>query len=134
MEEGDKTSTRFTPNAATSWPSGIVTFLFTDIEGSTPLWEKKPEAMRAAVAQHHVLLRQAIETNGGLIFQIIGDAFQAVFRLTSDGLSAALAAQRALRDAHWGPTGPLKVRMGLHTGAAEIDPDWKRTLCCQPYP
>lgn len=102
-------------------PSGIVTFLFTDIEGSTPLWEKMPEAMQVAVARHHDLLRKSIEANGGLAFQIIGDAFQAAFRLASDGLCAALAAQRALRDAHWGPTGPLKVRMGLHTGPAELD-------------
>jgi len=100
-------------------PSGTVTFLFTDIEGSTSLWEQMPEAMRAAVAQHHAILRQAIEANGGLVFQVIGDAFQAAFRLASDGLCAALAAQRGLHAAPWGPAGPLKVRMGLHTGPAE---------------
>ena len=103
------------------YPSGTVTFLFTDIEGSTPLWEKMPEAMQASVRQHHAILRQSIESNRGQVFQVVGDAFQAAFRLTSDGLRAALAAQRALQDAHWGPTGPLKVRMGLHTGSAELD-------------
>jgi predicted ATPase/class 3 adenylate cyclase len=104
-----------------SFPSGIVTFLFTDIEGSTPLWEQMPEAMQAAVKQHHAILRQSIVGNGGQVFQVVGDAFQAAFRLASDGLCAALSAQRALYDAHWGPTGPLKVRIGLHTGPAELD-------------
>ncbi len=102
-------------------PTGTVTFLFTDIEGSTPLWEKMPEAMQTAVAQHHSILRQAIETNNGQVYQVIGDAFQSVFRLATDGLRAALDAQRALRSAQWGPTGPLRVRMGLHTGPAELD-------------
>ena len=105
-----------------SFPYGTVTFLFTDIEGSTPLWERLPDEMQAAVAQYRAILRQAIEANDGQEFQIFGDSFQAAFRLASDGLFAALAAQRALGDAHWGPTGPLKVRMGLHTGPAVIDP------------
>jgi predicted ATPase/class 3 adenylate cyclase len=104
-----------------SFPYGTVTFLFADIEGSTPLWEGLPDEMRAAVAQYRLILRQAIEANNGHEFQIFGDSFQAAFHLASDGLSAALSAQRSLRDAHWGPTGPLKVRMGLHTGPAAID-------------
>jgi predicted ATPase/class 3 adenylate cyclase len=101
--------------------TGTVTFLFTDIQGSTPLWEQMPEEMQASVAQHHTILRQAIESNGGTVYQIIGDGFQASFRLASEGLSAALAAQRALQLAEWYVTGPLKVRMGLHTGQAELD-------------
>src|SRR5262245_46925395 len=56
-------------------PSGTVTFLFTDIEGSTRLWEQHPRAMELALAQHHALLREAIEAHGGVVFQIIGDAF-----------------------------------------------------------
>jgi class 3 adenylate cyclase len=103
-------------------PSGTVTFLFTDMQGSTPLWEQMPEAMQAALAQHHAILRQAIETNGGQVTQIIGDEFQAAFRLATQALAAALAAQRGLQNAQWGATGPLKVRMGLHTGPAEPDP------------
>ena len=102
-------------------PAGTVTFLFTDIEGSTSLWERMPQEMQASVAQHHAILRQAIEANGGQVFQVIGDAFQAVFRLATDAVGAALAAQRALQSAQWGPTGPLKVRIGLHTGPAELD-------------
>jgi len=101
-------------------PRGTVTFLFTDIQGSTPLWERKPEAMKAAVARHHALLRQAIEANGGIVFKVVGDEFQAAFDLASHGLVAALAAQRALLAQEWGETGPLRVRMGLHTGPAEV--------------
>ncbi len=105
-----------------SFPSGTVTFLFTDIEGSTPLWEKMPGEMQASVAQHHALLRRAIEANDGNVFQIIGDAFQASFRLAQRALRAALDAQRALQSSRWGKTGTLKVRMGLHTGPVELDP------------
>ena len=114
---------RFSPaqSPARTLPTGMVTFLFTDIEGSTPLWEQQPKTMKSAVDRHHAILRQAIEANGGQVFQVIGDAFQAVFRLATDALRAALAAQRALAAAQWGPTGPLKVRMGLHTGPAELD-------------
>jgi LuxR family maltose regulon positive regulatory protein len=101
------------------FPRGTVTFLFTDIEGSTPLWEQNPQATKAAIAQHNAILRQSIEANGGVVFKIIGDAFQAAFELATQGLSAALAAQRGLLDAEWGETGPLRVRMGLHTGPAE---------------
>jgi predicted ATPase/class 3 adenylate cyclase len=104
-----------------SLPTGTITFLFTDIEGSTLLWEQMPEAMRASVTQHRTILRQSIESNGGQVFQILGDSFQAAFRLAYEGVCAALAAQRALRDAQWGPTGPLKIRMGLHAGPAELD-------------
>jgi predicted ATPase/DNA-binding SARP family transcriptional activator len=108
-----------TPRA--TLPTGTVTFLFTDIEGSTPLWEQKPGAMRASVARHHAILRGAIESNGGVVFKIVGDAFQAAFDLASSALRAVLDAQRALRDQEWGATGPLRVRMGLHTGPAELE-------------
>jgi predicted ATPase/class 3 adenylate cyclase len=102
-------------------PTGTVTFLFTDIEGSTPLWETMPHEMQASLAQHHAILRQSTEANGGYVFQIVGDAFQVAFRLSIQGLVAALTAQRALQSTNWGATGPLKVRMGLHTGPAELD-------------
>jgi len=109
------------PDAAPpAFPTGTVTFLLTDIQGSTPLWEQKPQAMKAAVARHHAILRQAIEANGGVVFKVIGDAFQAAFDLASRGLAAALAAQRALRAEDWGEIGPMRVRMGLHTGPAEL--------------
>ncbi len=101
-------------------PSGTVTFLFTDIEGSTKLWEEHPEAMPAALARHDALLRTAIETNNGYIFKTIGDAFCAAFANATDALNATLAAQRALAAEVWGSEiGPLKARMALHTGSAE---------------
>ncbi len=103
-----------------SQPGGTVTFLFTDIEGSTQLWERHPQAMKVSLAQHHALLRQAIETHAGVVFQIIGDAFCAAFATAPAALHAALDAQRALRDAVWGSTGPIRVRMALHTATIAL--------------
>lgn len=101
-------------------PSGIVTFLFTDIEGSTPLWEGFPEAMRSSVAAHHAILYQAAEDNQGYVTKTVGDEFQIAFVLPEQALQAALDAQRALRDAQWGKSGPLRVRMGIHSGQVEL--------------
>jgi predicted ATPase/class 3 adenylate cyclase/tetratricopeptide (TPR) repeat protein len=99
-------------------PTGTVTFLFTDIEGSTRRWEQHPEAMRTALARHDALLRAAIEAHGGYVFKTVGDAFCAAFSTAPDALAAALDAQRALFAEAWGPVGPLRVRMALHTGDA----------------
>jgi predicted ATPase/class 3 adenylate cyclase len=101
-------------------PIGTVTFLFTDIEGSTKLWQAFPDAMPDGLAHHHAILNEAIQAHDGYVFQIIGDAFCAAFSTATDGLDAALAAQRALRDATWGDTGTIRVRMALHTGAAAL--------------
>jgi predicted ATPase/class 3 adenylate cyclase len=103
-------------------PSGTVTFLFTDIQGSTPLWESQPDLMARALQIHNQALRQAIETYGGIVFKTVGDAFQSAFPTALQGLNAAIAAQRLLNSAPWNELGPLPVRMGLHTGTAEIDP------------
>jgi len=100
-------------------PGGTVTFLFTDIEGSTRLWEEDPEVMRLALARHDVLLRQAIEENQGTVFKTVGDAFCAAFHTAPDALAAALSAHLLLDEEAWEGTGPLRVRMGLHTGTAE---------------
>jgi predicted ATPase/class 3 adenylate cyclase/Tfp pilus assembly protein PilF len=100
-------------------PSGTVTFLFTDIEGSTKRWEQHPSAMRAALARHDALLREAIEAHGGYVFKTVGDAFCAAFPTAVDALSATLDAHRALQAEEWGETGPLRVRVGLHTGMAQ---------------
>lgn len=103
-------------------PTGTVTYLFSDIQGSTPLWEQMPELMRPAVALHHALLRRAIEANGGVVFKIIGDAFQSAFPFADQALNAAITAQKSLLSADWpAQTGPLKVRMGMHTGPGEIE-------------
>ena len=101
-------------------PIGTVTFLFTDIEGSTKLWQQFPDAMPNALACHHAILNETIAVHGGYVFQIIGDAFCAAFSTATDGLEAALTAQRALRDATWGETGAIRVRMALHTGTADV--------------
>ena len=100
-------------------PTGTVTFLFTDIEGSTKLWEKNAPAMQAALARHDELLRWAIEERCGYVFKTVGDAFCAAFPTAPDALEAALSAQRTLFADEWPQTGPLRVRVALHTGAAE---------------
>ncbi|MBI5715077.1 MAG: tetratricopeptide repeat protein [Chloroflexi bacterium] len=81
------------------FPSGTITFLFTDIEGSTQLWEKHPEAMKSALAKHDSLLRKIFESNRGHVFKTVGDAFCVAFASPSDALTASLEAQRA-----WGVT------------------------------
>src|SRR5215213_8928583 len=77
-------------------PTGTVTFLYTDIEGSTRRWEEHPDTMKAAVERHDAILREAIEAHGGTVFRTMGDAFCAVFPTAPQGLQAAVAAQRAL--------------------------------------
>jgi predicted ATPase/class 3 adenylate cyclase len=101
-------------------PVGTVTFLFTDIEGSTRLWQQYPVAMDAALKRHHTLLNSTISAHAGYAFQIIGDAFCAAFPTANDGMDAALEAQRLLSAEEWGETGALRVRMALHSGRAEL--------------
>ena len=102
-------------------PSGTVTFLFTDIEGSTERWERDRQAMAAAVERHSALLDAAIRTHGGVHFKTIGDAMQAAFPAAPAAVAAACDAQRALLAEGWGELGPLRVRMALHAGEAEPD-------------
>jgi predicted ATPase/class 3 adenylate cyclase len=103
----------------TSPPTGTVTFLFTDIEGSTKLWEHDAQVMQAALARHDEILRDAIEERGGYVFKTIGDAFCAAFPTAPEALEAALLSQRGLVSSEGEQIGPLRVRMALHTGAAE---------------
>ncbi|MBI5876099.1 MAG: tetratricopeptide repeat protein [Chloroflexi bacterium] len=103
-------------------PTGTVTFLFTDIEGSTRLAQQHPAAWPAAQARHHAILQNAIESHGGYVFQVIGDAFCAAFHTALDALAAALDAQHALNAELWGDA-IVRVRMGLHTGAATARAD-----------
>ena len=107
-------------NSASQLPTGTLTFLFTDIEGSTRRWEQHPIAMRLAVATHDGILRQAIESNGGVVFKTGGDAFYAVFVSATDAVRAAFVAQKAIESMQWGEVGPLRVRIALHTGIAEL--------------
>ncbi len=89
----------------------VVTFLFTDIEGSTRRWEADPDAMRAALETHNEVLRDAVEANDGQVFNYTGDGMCAVFASPRSAVDAAVAAQRALE---------LPVRMGIATGEAEL--------------
>jgi class 3 adenylate cyclase len=104
---------------ATSPPTGTVAILFTDIEGSTKLWERHPEAMQTALARHDEILRVAIEQHGGYVFKTVGDAFCSVFPTAPDALKAALESQRRFLSLEWDETEPLRVRMALHVGVAE---------------
>ena len=92
-------------------PSGVVTFLFTDVEGSTRRWETDADEMRAALAAHDEVLRSAIEAHGGWLFKHTGDGVCAAFASPRSAVDAAVAAQRALE---------LPVRMGIATGEAEL--------------
>jgi predicted ATPase/class 3 adenylate cyclase len=100
-------------------PSGTVTLLFTDIQGSTRLWEAEPEPMTTALRRHDQILRAAIEDAGGYVFKTVGDAFCAAFWTPNAAIGAALTAQRALGSEAWPTSRPILVRMGLHTGACE---------------
>jgi len=102
------------------FPSGTVTFLFTDIEGSTKLWETVPENMKIALPRHHAILRDAIESNDGVAFQIIGDALCAAFSTAPSAVSAALDAQHHLHAEQWDLPFPIRARMGIHTGLADL--------------
>jgi len=108
-----------------SHPSGTVTFLFTDIEGSTKLARAHPETWETARARHHAILKSAIESNNGYIFQIIGDAFCGTFHKAGNALKAAIKAQRDLQTSEVSETSEvlIRVRMGIHTGEAELQSD-----------
>ena len=103
----------------TALPTGTVTFLFSDIEGSATLAQNYPDAMSFLLERHNTILRQSIEAHNGVVFQIIGDAFCVAFHTAGDALRAAIKSQVDLQGEDWGDT-PVKVRMGIHTGEAEL--------------
>jgi predicted ATPase/class 3 adenylate cyclase len=97
-----------------------LTFLFTDLENSTPLWEQFPAEMRLASAKHDEIMRKAIEAHQGRVVKTTGDGFHAVFESPSDAVTAALVCQQAIIAETWSEDiGTLKVRMGLHTGESQ---------------
>jgi len=105
-----------------SLPSGTVTFLFTDIEGSTRLWEKFPEGMKAALAKHDSILKESVESNNGQIIKTTGDGIHAVFSTAINAIQASLSAQLAFQTSELikNSENSIHVRMGLHTGEAEL--------------
>lgn len=101
-------------------PTGTLTFLFTDIEASTQLWEQQPDAMRPALARHDELLRSAVEDHNGTVVKTTGDGLLAVFAVSADAVAAALAGQQAIGAESWHlDPGQLRVRAALLTGEAE---------------
>ena len=101
-------------------PTGTVTFLFTDVEGSTRLWEEHPEAMQGALGRHDEILRDSVERHDGVAVSTMGDGIAAVFASASDAVAAVVEAQRRLGAEPWDVTGPLRVRMGLHTDEGRL--------------
>src|SRR5438093_227889 len=102
----------------TPLPGGTVTFLFTDIEGSTKLWDEHPEAMRLALSRHDTLAASVIEQRAGALVKSRGegDSLFAVFPRATDAVAAASALQQAYLAEHWPTPTPLRVRIALHTG------------------
>jgi predicted ATPase/class 3 adenylate cyclase len=106
-------------------PTGTVTFLFTDVVGSTPLWDRFPELMAQALEVHDRLIERAISEHGGHVFSTAGDSYAAAFATASAAVSAGLAAQAELVSQVWPGGLELEVRMGAHTGdAQERDDDY----------
>ena len=104
-------------------PSGTVTFLLTDLEGSTRMWEQDPEAMKAAMVRHDEILEKTIAAHRGYVFARMGDGMAAAFATARDAVSAAAAFQQALAAEPWGTARPLRARVGLHTDEAVIVDD-----------
>jgi len=100
-------------------PSGLITLLFTDIEGSTRAWEAHPLEMKVALARHDEMMRTAIEGTGGYVFKTVGDAFCAAFQDAPTGLATAVGIQRSLDAEPWPSVTPIRVRMALHSGECE---------------
>src|SRR4029079_2357475 len=100
-------------------PSGTVTFLFTDLEGSTRLWEEHPDAMRDALARHDQILHDAVTSHGGHVVKDLGDGVFVLCAAAHDGVAAAVDGQRALEAEPWGEVVRLRVRVGLHTAEAQ---------------
>ena len=103
-------------------PSGTVTFLFTDIEGSTRLWQEKPESMKSVMAKHDSILKESIESHRGHVVKTTGDGVHAVFETAADAINSTLAAQCALQSLAKSSSADvsIRVRMGVHTGEAEL--------------
>jgi predicted ATPase/DNA-binding SARP family transcriptional activator len=113
-----------TPNAqrSTPLPAGTVTFLLTDIEGSTASWERLQDDYRAVLSDHHQLLRREFRRHGGHEVKEVGDSFLVAFESAADALACAIAGQRSLAGHPWpAEVGPLRVRMALHTGDVQLE-------------
>src|SRR5262245_32047558 len=110
------------PSRSAGTPTGTVTFLFTDVEGSSRLWERHPEPMREALVQHDAIVEFLTEQHHGQVVRPRGegDSRFCVFARATDAVAAADAIQRALHEEAWPTPEPLRVRVALHTGEAEL--------------
>lgn len=107
------------PTAKPRPPSGEVAFLMTDIEGSTRLWDRAPEAMRRALKRHDNIMERAIEAAGGYVFCRAGDSFAAAFDSAESALQAAVSSQRSIAAERWPDVIDLRVRMAIHIGESD---------------
>jgi class 3 adenylate cyclase len=108
--------------SAHALPSGLVTFLLTDIEGSTRLWEREPTVMRAALLRHDAIVTAGVRRQHGHVVKSKGegDSIFAVFRHVRDAVAAALVVQCVLAGEVWPTRSPIRVRMAIHTGQIEL--------------
>src|SRR5438270_9343930 len=104
----------------TAAPAQTLTFLFTDIEGSTRLWERDAQTMRVALERHDRIVRATIERHSGSVFKTVGDAFYASFTDALDAARAAADVQRAIAGESWYEVGQLRIRAALHTGSVQL--------------
>jgi len=104
-------------------PSGTITFLFSDIEGSTRVVQRLGPGYDQVLALHHRLLQEAIEKEGGLVVSTHGDSIFSVFISAPGAVRAALAGQKLLADQSWPTGGAIRVRMGIHTGEGQVSGD-----------
>src|SRR5215217_4681325 len=103
-------------------PTGTLTFLFTDVEGSTMLWEHYPGEASSALARHDALVEEIVTRHNGVVVRPRGegDSRFAVFPAAADAVRGAVAIQRALHNEPWPTPAPLKVRIALHTGSGDL--------------
>jgi class 3 adenylate cyclase len=101
-------------------PTGKVTFFFTDIQGSTRLWERDARIMRRALGRHDEIMKGVVESHEGYVFKMVGDACCAAFASAPKALEAALSAQRAIFSEPWDEECKIRVRMALHSEEAEV--------------
>jgi predicted ATPase/class 3 adenylate cyclase len=128
VSKSSRATVRVQPTSLVRKPellTGTVTFLFTDIENSTRLWENYPKAMNGALTRHYAILWEVVERNAGRIVETTGDGILAVFSRAIDGVTAAINAQQIMNMETWDELKPgaIRIRMGLHTGEAETQDD-----------
>jgi class 3 adenylate cyclase len=104
-------------------PAGTVTFLFTDVEGSTRLLARLGTSYRDAMHEHRRLVTEGVEGAGGIVYGVFGDAVSAVFGTAADAVEAATTSQRAFSAASWPDEAPIRIRIGIHTGDAIVESD-----------